>query len=57
MFRPITLAPMFWADSSNIRVLSFTSPPCLSWDWLQAARGIHPVVEPLAALAERVLSV
>src|SRR5215216_2349514 len=36
MFRPITLAPMFSRDSSTIRALSFTSPPCLSWDWRQA---------------------
>src|ERR671935_84405 len=37
MFRPITPAPTFSTDSSNIRVLSFTSPPCAPWAWRQAA--------------------
>jgi hypothetical protein len=39
MFRPITPAPTFSTDSSDIRVLSLTSPPCLPWDWRQAASG------------------
>src|SRR3954470_23998198 len=30
MLRPITPAPMFSRDSSTIRALSLTSPPCLS---------------------------
>ena len=55
MFRPITPAPMFSIDSSNTRVLPFTSPPCLPWDWRQAASGTTQSCEPLAALAERAL--
>jgi hypothetical protein len=39
MLRPITPAPTFSTDSSNIRVLSFTSPPCSPCDWRQAASG------------------
>src|SRR5919204_3659418 len=37
MLRPITAAPMFSAASSTTRVLSFTSPPCLSCDSRQTA--------------------
>src|SRR4051795_2965636 len=37
MLRPITPAPTFSNVSSMIRVLSFTSPPCLSCDSRQAA--------------------
>src|SRR5215213_2230216 len=37
MLRPITPAPTFSSVSSMIRVLSFTSPPCLRCDSRQAA--------------------
>src|ERR671932_662356 len=39
MLRPITPAPMFSRDSSTIRVLGLTSPPCLSCASRQAASG------------------
>src|SRR4029453_3170757 len=32
-------APMFSRDSSTTRALSLSSPPCLPWDWRQAASG------------------
>src|SRR5215204_3388695 len=55
MFRPITPAPMFSAASCITRVLSLTSPPFLAVGLAPGGQRDHPVVEPLAALAERVL--
>ena len=40
MFRPMIAAPMFSRDSSTIRVLSFSSPPSLSWTSRQAASEV-----------------
>src|SRR5919199_1915838 len=55
MLRPITPAPTFSSVSCMMRVLSFTSPPCLSCDSRQAASENGPVMQPLPTLAERVL--
>jgi hypothetical protein len=47
-------APTFASDSSTIGVLALTSPPSIPWD-SRNAQSDSPLLQPVAALAERVL--
>ena len=53
--RPMISAPTFASASSTTAVLAFTSPPSLPWGSRHALSANDPLVQALAALAERLL--